>query len=432
MNFNNTYSNGPGTNQSFPSIMSSTPFLVHGGLKLKDGIPSLAEVLARSGFYTVGFHSNPFLSRRFGWNRGFMEFYDFLGKYRSPAGFVVSSSGWKRIVVDIMGKLLKGSSKRLWSIANRLYYRVKGFNLPYIEAREINSYVLDWAKRNCDRYDRLFLWIHYMDVHFPFAPPDEYLSDTGFSSRKEAFFYNYRLDFENPDPEIVENLKKLYKASVRYVTDSIIDLLEELDKYGFLNNSLIIITSDHGEAFLEHGKFGHAYDILYNEVLKVPLIIGGEVIEPNKQTYNGSVQLMDLAPTITELIGVRKPPIFRGKSLTKLLRGEIDKLDPYPIFSESAVPDLINLKYDTSRYIVSVILNKWKLVMDNIHSSNPRFELYNLEKDLGETFNLFEEHRDVAESLMKLIDLHLNDIARLKKFSEGIATLRSKLKKIKR
>ena len=431
MLFSSAYSNGPGTNQSFPSIMSSTPFLVHGGLKLRPGIPSLAEVLSKGGFYTVGFHSNPFLSRRFGWNRGFREFYDFLGKYRSPAGFVVSSSGWRRLVVDIMGKLLKGNSRRLWSLANKLYYKLKGFNLPYIEARELNNYVLKWAKSSRGKFNSLFLWIHYMDVHFPYAPPDEYLSEAGFSSRSEAFFYNYELDFEDPNPKIVEKLKKLYKASVRYVFDNIDYLLEELGRLGYLENSLIVVTSDHGEAFLEHGKFGHAYDILYNEVLRVPLVISGNIVTPNKQTYDRPVQLMDIAPTIIDLIGVKRPPTFRGRSLAMLLRGEVDELDIYPIFSESAVPDLINLKYDTSRYIVSVVLGKWKLIMDRIYSRSPRFELYDLKADPSEKRNLLKEYEDVAESLKELIDSHLKDVARLRKLGETMVSIRSKLRRIR-
>lgn len=426
--FKITYSNGPGTNQSFPSIMTSTPFLVHGSLELKLGIPSLAEVLSRNGFYTVGFHSNPFLSRRFGWNRGFIEFYDFLGKYRSPASLVVSSRGLKRVFVDVLGKLLKGSSKRLWGITNRLYYKVRGFSLPFIEARELNEYVLKWVNENRDRFNRVFLWIHYMDVHFPFAPPDEYLTGTGFSSRREAFFYNYRLDFEDPDPVIVNRLKRVYEASVRYVADSKFYLLEEFDRYGFLDDSLIIVTSDHGEAFLEHGKFGHAYDILYNEVLRVPLIIGGSAINANRPYYTRPVQSMDIAPTIIDLIGAKRPPTFRGKSLASILRGEADKVELYPIFSESAVPDLINLKYDTSRYIVSVVFGKWKLILDKIHSNTPELELYNLEKDPEEKYNIVEEYRDVAENLVKLIEFHLEDVDKLKAFSNRVRSLKMKLR----
>jgi len=428
LTFKVVYSNGPGTSQSFPSIMSSTPFLVHGDLRLKDGIPTLAEVLSQNGFYTIGFHSNPFLSRRFGWDRGFMEFYDFLGRYRSPAGLVVSSSGWKRFLINVLGKLLEGSSKKLWSIVNRVYYRIKGFNLPYIEARELNNYVLEWIRKNNNKLKRVFLWIHYMDVHFPFAPPDEYLSGTGFSNRREAFFYNYRLNFENPNPEIVSRLKKLYEASVRYVADNIAHLLEELSRYSLLDDSLVIITSDHGEAFLEHGKFGHAYDILYNEVLRVPLIIGGTFINSKRQIYDRPIQLMDLAPTIIDLIRAKKPIVFKGKSLARVLY-EGSETNLYPIFSESAIPDLINLKYDTSRYIVSVVLGRWKLILDLIHSSVPMFELYDLAKDPNEKHNLFEEHKDVANDLIRLINLHLDNINKLKKFVENVLSLRLRLRK---
>lgn len=99
--FTKAYSNGPGTNQSFPSIMASTPFLAHDGLKPNEGIPLIAEILSRAGYHTVAFHSNPFLSRRFRWNRGFIEFYDSIDIVKIPLAAFIRSDGSAKLFAII-------------------------------------------------------------------------------------------------------------------------------------------------------------------------------------------------------------------------------------------------------------------------------------------------------------------------------------------
>jgi len=400
--FKRAFANGPGTNQSFPSIFSSTPFLVHGGLQLCGSVRTLAQALREEGYYTVGFHSNPFLSGKLGWGRGFTEFYDFLEKISGPAAMAVKARGIKRAALRLVGQFLSGSSKRLWARVNRLYYELGGARLPYVEARELNSHVVSWLKRY-GRGKPLFLWVHYMDTHSPFAPPEPWLE--GFDSREEAILFNYAVDPENPTVEDVERLRKLYEGEVKYVAAALLELLSSLQDLGILEKALVIVTADHGEAFMEHGKLGHAYDALYNELLHVPLVIfglerGGVVEEP--------VQLMDLAPTVLEALGVKRPRTFMGQSFYSLLRdGEYNER---PIFSESAVPDLINLRYDTERFIVSVIYRGWKLIYDLIHSREPNLELYDLRKDFSEHKNLANEKPEIVKELLKLVESHVREV----------------------
>ena len=83
--FTKAFANGPGTNQSFPAILTSTYFLMHGGMRLLPQYTTLAEVLNSHGFKTVSYHSNPFLSSPLGWSRGFDEFYDFVDILKSPS-----------------------------------------------------------------------------------------------------------------------------------------------------------------------------------------------------------------------------------------------------------------------------------------------------------------------------------------------------------
>jgi len=390
-------------------------------LRLASFVETLAGALAKAGYYTVGFHSNPFLSGKLGWGRGFREFYDFLDRVGGPAAVAVRAGGARRVLFRVLGKVLSGSSRRVWARLNGLYYRLRSARLPYVEARELNGYVVSWLERY-DRGKPLFLWVHYMDVHNPFAPPEPWLK--GFDSREEAFLFNYKVDPEKPSWKDVENLKMLYEGEVKYVSSVISEFLSFLENRGLLEDSLVVITADHGEAFMEHGKLGHAYDILYNEVLHVPLLIYG--LE-EKGIIKKPVQLMDLAPTILDILGLKWSRTFMGRSFYPLIRGE--EWEERPIFSESAVPDLINLRYDTSHYIVSVIYKGWKLIYDFIHDRKPRLELYNLKRDFDEHVNLVENEPEIVRELLGLIKGHLKEIKVRKALYGKLESIKVRLKK---
>ncbi len=423
IHFNRCFSNGPGTNQSFPSIFTSTPFLLHGSIELKRFVGTLAESLSNRGYYTIGFHSNPFLSHFFGYNRGFREYYDFIEEIESPAAIAVRAPTFKRRLFKLMSKILKGSSKKIWSMINWFYYYFGEFRLPYVEAAKLNVRVIS----RMERYDLdkpLFLWVHYMDVHNPFAPPEEFLED--FSSRKKALLFNYKVDPDNPKDSQVKVLLKLYKGETKYTLTKIVELLHFLEERGFLEDSIIVITADHGEAFMEHGKLGHAYDILYNEVLHVPLLIGG--IESSVKNVDSNVQLLDLAPTLLDILNVKPPRSFEGTSFRSLVYGEDNGMYDPLIFSESAVPDLINLRYDTSRYIVSVLYRNWKLIFDKISCDKGCLELYDLSKDFDERNNLVSVENDVADKLYGLIKRHLRRINAKKAMYERLFRIRSNIK----
>ena len=298
--FTRAFANGPGTNQSFPAIFTSTYFLMHGGLRLLPGYKTLAEVMRENGFRTVGFHSNPFLSRVLGWNRGFEEYYAFLEEIKSPSAAVTRGGVIKKIVRTVVrGRI--GYSRRVQSLLKRIYYRFTDFQVPYLEAEKLNQIVFEWVRENRDR--RFFLWMHYMDPHIPLIPPERYLMD--FSSRKEAFEFNVKVDAKNRAESLSEDqlsiLKNLYKGEVRYVDESVGELLAFLEDEGILDDSLLFLMADHGHAFMEHQRFGHDPEILYNEVLHVPLLIYGL---NRAEKVDFPVQLLDIPPTMIDVLSL--------------------------------------------------------------------------------------------------------------------------------
>ncbi len=395
--FLRAFANGPGTNQSFPAIMTSTYFTMHNGFYSSPHYATLAEVLQENGFKTVGFHSNPFLSKTFGWDRGFDEFYDFMNELKSPSAFVTSKQGTgitNRLIRFLASSLGGTRYARLRQFMKNVYYIFSGLEIPYLEGEILNKNVFDWVDRNLD--EKFFLWMHYMDTHYPYIPPEDYLH--GFSTRREAFKFNMDVDLNNPSPDEIETLKELYRDEVRYIDSCLGNFFKFLEDRGLIEESLIVITSDHGEAFMEHDRVGHKPDSLYNEVLHVPLLIYGL---DNSFSTDFPVQLLDVPVTILDILQIKNAKTFLGDSLTSLVEKNCLNRS---IFSESAKPDLINLKYDLNKKAVSCIKDGWKLIVNELSGTN---ELYNIDKDFEEKNNLIEKEKQVSQELTKLIEKHL-------------------------
>ena len=393
--FTRAFANGPGTIQSFPAILTSTYFLMHGGVRLLPHHTTLADVLSEHGFRTAAFHSNPFLSKSLGWDKGFDEFYDFMHVVRSPGAFAIRKGskvllGLERFLSS--GIVSAGHRNKVQHFLKKVLYRFSGNGTPYLGGKKLNEHVIGWVNDNLD--GRFFLWMHYMDPHYPYVPPQEYLS--GFSSREEALRFNVSVDYKRPSEEEVKILRDLYMATIRFTDACLGEFFNFLRDDKLMENSLILLMGDHGHAFMEHGDFGHAYDVLYNEVLHVPLMIYGPF---EHRTVGTEVQLLDVPPTILSLVGIGKAPSFMGQSLFDAERAFTT------IFSESAESDLINLRYDTSKRAISCIHDKKKLIMNELRGT---IELYDLEKDFQEKENIVETQEEIYSELAFLIKSHLS------------------------
>ena len=400
--FTRAFANGPGTNQSFPAILTSTYFFMHGGMQLLPCYTTLAEVLSEHGFKTVGFHSNPFLSKALGWNKGFSEFYDFMEMIKSPSASIARSS-WSASILKSINKLIKVfNNRKAQSIMRKIYYWWNRFEIPYVEGNKLTKYVINWMiSRN--RQEKLFIWLHYMDPHRPYIPPSQYLIEE-FGTRKEAFIFDVFIDSKiaqgNISKEELKKLVELYEGEVKYVDDCVGSFISFLEDENLLDSSLLILTGDHGEAFMEHGELAHSYKIVYNEVIHVPLIIYG--LDSCSKIVNEFVQLLDVPPTILRALQIKKPYSFCGSDLLSLLKGAYDT--PRLIFSESAKPDLINLRYDTNKKVVSCIAGGWKLIINEFWGTT---ELYNIKEDPNEKNDLSTTEVEISQQLIRLIQKHL-------------------------
>ena len=206
-----------------------------------------------------------------------------------------------------------------------------------------------------------FLFVHYYDPHDPYEPP-------------APFAAQWR-----DDP---------YSGAVAFADQGVGQLLEKLKQLGLYEQTLIVITGDHGEMLGEHGELNHGF-FIYEAALKVPLILrvpGG----PARQVEQ-AVSLIDVAPTVVALLGAPALEQAQGIDLSPLLTGSGGIDAGRPLYAETVTPT----QYYGAGSLLGVIVDGWKL----IETSRP--ELYDLRRDPGETANLVQERASRAEMLGK-------------------------------
>jgi arylsulfatase A-like enzyme len=233
-----------------------------------------------------------------------------------------------------------------------------------------------------------FLWLHYFDPHDPYLPPSEFLDSLG-------------------DEKIssVEADRQLYGAEVRFVDDEIGRFLDVLKQQGIYDESIIILTSDHGEGFLEHGELKHGSD-LYQEQIAVPLMIRMPGGYPRK-TVADYVPTNALLPTVLDLVDLHEQPQPGwAPSLADLIQSEDTKYR-HPIVSGA------NFKREP----------QWSIVLDEMkyiyREETGREEVYDLAMDPSEQRPLIELPEPFISEAREALAHHLEFAAGTLK-EEGI------------
>ncbi|MCP4658136.1 MAG: sulfatase-like hydrolase/transferase, partial [bacterium] len=264
-----------------------------------------------------------------------------------------------------------------------------------------------WLRVPAQRYP-YFAYLHYIDLHDPYRPKPPY--DTLFGSYSDvyagvdfrhwgAYLKAVREKEQSLSQADVDQLIAYYDGQLRYIDEQIGRLLGDLRESGLYEDSLIILTADHGDAFMEHGFISHS-STPYEELAQVPLIVKfpqrgfphGGVPEGRfrGQVVERQVRLVDLMPTILEAVGITPPPDIVGCSLLPLVRSQ--SRDPgcgyavIEIAEEDAYPTL------------AIRTERWKY----IHQEKAADELYDLVADPGERHNLISTKEEEAGPLRQL------------------------------
>ena len=299
--FDDAQAQAPWTKPSVASLMTSLPAFAHGIANDTDTIPTgaatMAELLRGEGYMTASIIANPFAGRTSGLDRGFdyiME-YPVVQRHRSDAAD-------------------RGT-----------------------DSAAINRAIVPWLERHRD--EPYFLYVQSTDPHAPYRPPTGFESKFSNPAETDQFNRDYaklrdvraygggatvtqaemRAKGINPTVYMRRAIER-YDGEIAHNDSSIESLLGKLGELGTVDNTLIIIASDHGEEFWEHGFGAHGHS-LYSELVHCVLLLWNPRLFPLPRRVGEPVQLIDVLPTVLELVGAKAPPAAQGQSLAPLLKG---------------------------------------------------------------------------------------------------------------
>ena len=327
--------------------------------RLPESAVTMPGVLSEAGIRTAGFSGNAVVTSAFGLDRGYEEFFD-----------VRRMDGYTGHGDSVLRELLA------------------------------------WLEKNQDQ--RFFAYVHFREPHFPYNPPAPFNTQfepatpfpDGIADWQTVEAYNQATSRgQNVPREVTERIRALYDGNMAYVDSLVAEILRYLEESNLQQETIVILTADHGEALYEHGYIGHNTQ-LYEESIRIPLIVRGPDWPPRRSSQ--VVELLDLTPTVLELFGLGDHPARRameGRSLIPLLHGET--LGPRLAFSRTL--------WNKPRY--SVRGPRHKLIWD---SRIDGVELYDLDVDPEERVNLVDDKAMVCGYLQQQLFQWIREQERLR------------------
>ena len=273
--------------------------------------------------------------------------------------------------------------------------------IQQVNAVDINGLAFPWINEHRD--EDFFLFLHYWDPHGLYLPPEEY----------RWLFYdgdpydpgNHSLDILKAHPiwsftksqidAIGEGITDLdyivaqYDGEIRYTDDHIQLLLDHLESLGIYDDTVVIVTSDHGESMGEHDFYFDHFEV-YDTTIHVPLILRYPSEAPEGKHVSDLIQsTTSIAPTVLNIFGVDVPSYMKGRDLIQVANYEIEG-DPV-IYSNQGL-------WTAKRAIRT---KDWKLIKTTHKSfwDTPERELYRIDKDLGETVNLVDAETEIVDRM---------------------------------
>lgn len=314
--------------------------------ELSPGVTTLAEVLKKKGYITAGFNGDAGLSGRFGFSRGFDVYVD--------------------------GPKFSGMDN----------------SIPA---------AVEWLKKNSNK--KFFMFLHGYDSHGQFDPPGGYTKryvdpaykgplQGGKAEQEKLREEGLDKGYINLTEEDVKFWRALYDEKINDVDHRFWQFMEEFEKLGLLDKTIVVLTSDHGTEFYEHKRFDHGFT-LYEELIHVLLVFRLPGVQGNK-IIPDQVRAIDIMPTLFDLLGVKPSSKvkaqMRGVSLVPFLRGEHLDLDAYSETDYRLITHKRSIRTSDG----------WKFIYT---METGQKELYNLQKDPGELDDLVEKELRLAYEL---------------------------------
>ena len=324
--------------------------------------PILPETLRNIGYVTGGFSANLYwITHAYGFDRGFVHYEDYN---RTFFDFILG---------PFYGRLFE-----------RFFMQPLGSNgqLKRRSAEMINSSVLRWMADH--RTSPYFVFINYIDAHDPYLPPEPYrskfsvLESPGGLLDCELGKCGRDLSQDERQAEI-----DAYDGAIAYIDDQVKELFEGVKNLGELDNTIVIIVSDHGEGFNEHGMYLHAHS-LYSEAIRVPLLFWWKDHLPEGRRITTPVSIISIPSTLISILPGENENAFPAASLSDLwINSEASRLSD-PVLSNMGPDSNVNPNLIDNGWIMSIVDGS----MHYLEYENQPAELYDWDTDLPESRNL--------------------------------------------
>ena len=332
----------PWTKPSVASLLTSLYSFTHGIINDYDTIPkgaaTLAEQLRAAGYVTAGIVANPFAGRISGLQRGF----DYL-------------SEWAVIQRNRNDKEDRGT-----------------------DSAAINKIAFPWLEQHRD--EPFFLYAHTTDPHAPYRPPagfEEKFANPADTPEFDRDYKKLRAQGQygggtvispagckrsgvNPDRFIHRAIDR-YDGEILHNDWSLEQLIGKLKQLGILDNTLIVVVSDHGEEFWEHGWTAHGQS-LYQELTHGVFVMWNPKLIPTPRRITDPVQLIDVMPTILDLVGIKIPDLVEGQSLAAFAKGQPFQRRGPVMTSRYASPHAHGFVPENGTNTVALLDGNWKLL----------------------------------------------------------------------
>ncbi len=386
--FENAFSQSSWTLPAMTSIFTSLYPSEHGALygttKIPSIITTLPEMLKKIGYYNIGITPHTFVSRKYGFANGFDIFDE----------------------TAILG-----------------HNAINSFKITKIASKQLNKI------KHHNKFP-FFLWIHYFDPHFNYIRHTKYNFSKKFDKTLPDIISSEWINKMKKEKKLTEEkkeyIKDVYDEEISYTLEAIDKLFKLLVSTNLIKNTIIIFTADHGEFLGENEKFFHG-KYVNNELIKVPLLIGGKVLSKQRLLSKHCVETRSIAKTIMDLLKIRQHP-FKGNNLFSTNKKQY-------CFSEGTKAFEKTVERSHS---YSLIFNKWKLIYNRFPREKSYYKLYKLNNIKGENRNLFRfsdkkiqyVRRTMLRRMKRQLILLSNKKKRIKN-SNKISLNEKKLKKLR-
>ncbi len=424
--FDQAYTSAPWTLPSHACLFTGTAASKHnanaGHKHLNDALITLPEILQTHEYETVAVSNNTWISEEFGFERGFETFY-------KTWQYVQSDTDLGKIAQTENGLgMFKKTAKAIFdgnpitNITNAVYGQF--FRRTNDDgAARTNKWIENWLMSR-DNSRPFFLFVNYLEPHLEYRPPRAYArehlpEDITYEEAMEVpqDAWGYIAGSVEMTDEDFEILLALYRAEISYLEEKIEAIIDLIKSEGEWDETLFIITSDHGENIGEHGLMDHQY-ALYDTLLHVPLYMHGCPFDDGAR--DDLIQLIDIAPTILDTLNIDAPEAreqFQGVSFhpdadqsREYVTAEYMAPQPSMDALKTQIGDLPDHVYEHDRSLRAIRTDEYKY----IRGSDGSQELYNIQKDPNEQTNLVDANPDIVEEYDAMLDEWLDSFNRAK------------------